>query len=103
MPSDDQVRHEVQLTEKLAKLKASYGLDVHKKAVELAKDPSSAGSEYLETLARGLHHRFIARKIIPMPKEESSKSAGDSAKIDSNSETVEGARTNGNVGALDKP
>merc|ERR1712048_981597 len=69
-PSDDEIRQEVQLTEKLSKLKASYGTEVHQKAVELAKNPTSSGNEYLETLARGLQHRFIARKIIPEPKEE---------------------------------
>eukprot|EP00401_Gymnodinium_catenatum_P040302 CAMPEP_0117490008 /NCGR_PEP_ID=MMETSP0784-20121206/17331_1 /TAXON_ID=39447 /ORGANISM="" /LENGTH=416 /DNA_ID=CAMNT_0005284757 /DNA_START=52 /DNA_END=1299 /DNA_ORIENTATION=+ len=68
-PSDDEIKHEVGIAEKLSKLKRSYGLEVHQRAVQLAKDPSLARGEDLAKLARGLQQRFIARKILPMPEE----------------------------------
>jgi len=68
-PSEDQVRHEVQIAEKISKLKRDFGKEVHERAVELAKEPSLAGTdEELIQLAKGLQQRFIVRRIIAEPK-----------------------------------
>jgi len=96
-PSDKQIKREVKMTDKLSKLKLKYGLDVHLRAVELAKDPSSAPSPALEELARGLHHRFIARKIIPMPKEDANT---DTAPAGGAKVTSGGAKSTASVSCL---
>jgi len=69
-PTEDEVAYEVQITEKMGQLKYSYGLQVHQRAVELAKNPSLADSPILQELARGLQTRLVARKIIPPPAPE---------------------------------
>eukprot|EP00928_Gymnodinium_smaydae_P086919 TRINITY_DN71306_c0_g1_i1.p1 TRINITY_DN71306_c0_g1~~TRINITY_DN71306_c0_g1_i1.p1 ORF type:complete len:453 (+),score=107.43 TRINITY_DN71306_c0_g1_i1:87-1361(+) len=70
-PSDEDVAAEVLITEKMAKLKRSFGLTVHQRAVELAKHPElAAPDEKLQELSRGLQQRFIARKIFPPLAEE---------------------------------
>lgn len=71
--ADDEIQREVQIAEKLASLKRKYGLEVHQRAVELAKEPEKAGNPRLRELARGLHKRFVARQIIPMPALEERK------------------------------
>lgn len=69
-PSDEQISHEVLVAEKMAKLKRTFGLQVHQRAVELARNPASVESDELKELARGLQARFVARKIFPKPAEE---------------------------------
>jgi len=74
-PSDDEIGHEVRIAEELAKLKRKYGVQVHRRAVDLAKDPASAGNDLLETQAFDLQKRFIARRIIADPQENAASSS----------------------------
>mmetsp|Transcript_694 Transcript_694/g.2010 ORF Transcript_694/g.2010 Transcript_694/m.2010 type:complete len:463 (-) Transcript_694:64-1452(-) len=66
-PSDEEVQEELLIMEQIAQLKARFGLPVHQRSVELAKDPSQAGSAEVAALARELQRRFVARKIMPEP------------------------------------
>mmetsp|Transcript_40780 Transcript_40780/g.89133 ORF Transcript_40780/g.89133 Transcript_40780/m.89133 type:complete len:420 (+) Transcript_40780:73-1332(+) len=72
-PSDEQVREEVQLVEQLAKLRQSFGMEVAQRAMELAKEPSTASNADLCDLATALQQRLVARRIIPLPKQSESK------------------------------
>lgn len=56
------------MTGSLSKLKRREGLEVHRRAVELARDPDSAGTPELMELARDLRKRFIARRIFDVEK-----------------------------------
>lgn len=67
-PSNEQVNEELQIMEKIGELKKRFGLEVHQRAVELAKDPTQASSEELIQLALELQQRFVSRKFIPQPK-----------------------------------
>lgn len=71
-PSDEDISQETLLLEALSQLKRRYGLRVHQRSVELAKDPSLAECPELRALAEGLQKRFITRRILPPPKEEES-------------------------------
>lgn len=66
-PSDEQVSEEAQLMEQFTQLRRRYPLQVHQRSVELAKDPSQAGSTELAELALDLQRRFVARKIMKIP------------------------------------
>lgn len=75
-PSDEEIAAEVLLTEKMAKLKQTYGLPVHQRAVDLAKHPElAAPDDKLRELALGLQRRFVARKIIAAPAEAAATAA----------------------------
>lgn len=63
-PSDQQVQEEVEICARVSELKRKYGLEVHRRAVQLAKSPSSADEEELRQLAQQLRRRFLARKLI---------------------------------------
>lgn len=71
-PSNEEINEEIQIMEKIAKLKKRFGLPVHERAVELAQDPSQANNDELTQLALELQRRFVSRKFIqqPKPKEE---------------------------------
>lgn len=64
-PSEAEVNEEVMRIERVSQLKRRFGLKVHQRAVELAKDPFLAlpGSE-LADLSLALRRRFLARRIL---------------------------------------
>lgn len=61
---------EVRITDLLASLRKEYGLEVHRKAMDLARRPSQISDEKLATLARDLRQRLVARKMIPAKEPE---------------------------------
>eukprot|EP00405_Crypthecodinium_cohnii_P015831 CAMPEP_0206450668 /NCGR_PEP_ID=MMETSP0324_2-20121206/18870_1 /ASSEMBLY_ACC=CAM_ASM_000836 /TAXON_ID=2866 /ORGANISM="Crypthecodinium cohnii, Strain Seligo" /LENGTH=433 /DNA_ID=CAMNT_0053920377 /DNA_START=113 /DNA_END=1411 /DNA_ORIENTATION=- len=68
-PSDQQINQEVLIMEKISKLRRRYGVKVHQRALELAKNPESAKTTELRDLAAALQMRFVARRIITPPEE----------------------------------
>eukprot|EP00440_Ansanella_granifera_P018475 gb/GFBE01020064.1/.p1 GENE.gb/GFBE01020064.1/~~gb/GFBE01020064.1/.p1 ORF type:complete len:439 (+),score=124.72 gb/GFBE01020064.1/:1-1317(+) len=69
-PSEEQVGEEVLLMEKVHKLKQRFGLEVHQRAMELAKaptgaPPADADAAELAELAAALRERLVARKVLP--------------------------------------
>jgi hypothetical protein len=76
-PSDEQIKEEVKMCSRISVLKKKYGMDVHARAVELARAPMIADSEDMRELATELRKRFLARKFITEDKasvvEEKSK------------------------------
>jgi hypothetical protein len=63
-PSDQQIKEEVEICGRVSELKNRYGLEVHRRAVELAKEPSRADGEEMQELAQQLRRRFTARKLL---------------------------------------
>jgi len=75
-PEDDQIKAEVELCGRISELKRKYGLEVHQRAVALAKAPSTAESEEMAELAQQLRRRFLVRKLIEEPpKAKTSQTA----------------------------
>lgn len=67
-PSEDEISHEVLLMEKINKLKQRFGLEVHQRAMELAKGPSeTAANAELTKVAEAMRDRLVARKVLPAP------------------------------------
>lgn len=67
-PTEDEISHEVLLMEKINKLKQRFGLEVHQRAMELAKGTSeTAANAELAKLANALRDRLVARKVLPAP------------------------------------
>merc|ERR1719498_134676 len=62
--SDHQIQDEVQICGRVSELKRTYGLEVHRRAVELAKAPMSAETPEMRQLADHLRRRFLARKLL---------------------------------------
>mmetsp|Transcript_85961 Transcript_85961/g.161888 ORF Transcript_85961/g.161888 Transcript_85961/m.161888 type:complete len:438 (-) Transcript_85961:8-1321(-) len=69
-PEEDQIKTEVMLMESIAALKRKHGNDAARRAVELARDPSSAPNAELAKLAEKLRQRFVARRIFAPEEEE---------------------------------
>lgn len=69
-PEEDQVKTEVMLMESIAALKRKYGQDAARRAMELAKDPSSADGAELAALAERLRQRLVARRILAPEEDE---------------------------------
>mmetsp|Transcript_102904 Transcript_102904/g.265994 ORF Transcript_102904/g.265994 Transcript_102904/m.265994 type:complete len:429 (+) Transcript_102904:46-1332(+) len=67
-PSEDEIGKEALIMDKIAKLKQKYGMAVHQRAMELTKDPDSAPSDALSSVAKQLRKRFVSRKILAEPK-----------------------------------
>jgi len=67
-PSEEEVSQEVLLMERVTKLKQRFGLEVHQRAMELAKAdgslPTDTDAELLR-LASALRERLVARKVLP--------------------------------------
>lgn len=63
-PSEEQIKEEVEMCTRISSMKQRYGLEVHRRAVELAKEPSAASSEEMKSLAEQLQKRFVARKLL---------------------------------------
>jgi hypothetical protein len=63
-PSDEEIKDEVRICGSVSALKRKFGLEVHRRAVDLAKDPSTADSEDMKGLAEQLRKRFISRKLL---------------------------------------
>jgi len=63
-PSDTQIQEEVEMCGKVSQLRRLHGLEVHQRAVELAKAPADAPNEELKGLATDLRKRFIARRLL---------------------------------------
>lgn len=68
-PGEEEILEEARLMESISQLKRKFGLRVHQRAFELAKDPASAPSAELSELAVGLQRRLVLRKILPPPPE----------------------------------
>jgi len=66
-PSEEEIGQEVLIMEKLSQMKRRHGMTVHQRSIELAKDPSQAGSTVLTELAWDLQRRLVTRKILPLP------------------------------------
>jgi len=64
-PSDEQIKEEIEICGRVSELKRLHGLDVHRRAVELAKDPATAQDEEMMDLAQNLRRRFVSRKLLP--------------------------------------
>jgi len=85
-PSEADMNAEIQLMEQISQLKRRFGMLVHQRALELAKDPCNAGSDDLAREAMELQRRFVARKILspetciawPPPKDEELETAAPS-------------------------
>lgn len=67
-PSEDEISHEVLLMEKINKLKQRFGLEVHQRAMEIAKGPcDTAANAELVKVAEDMRDRLVARKVLPAP------------------------------------
>jgi len=66
-PSDQQISQEMLVLEQITQLKRRYGMEVHERALELARDPKKAPGAELALAASQLQRRFVARKILPPP------------------------------------
>jgi hypothetical protein len=65
-PNEADISQEMVLMDKMSKMRRRFGMEVHQRSLELARDPASAGETELKELAIGLQRRFVARKILPM-------------------------------------
>lgn len=77
-PSEQEISQEALVMESISQLKRRFGMQVHQRALELAKDPASAPSSSLADLAEQLQRRFVSRRILapPPPREEAAPAAG---------------------------
>jgi len=64
-PNEGDINQEMMLIDKMSKMRRRFGMEVHQRSLELARDPASAGETELKELAIGLQRRFVARKILP--------------------------------------
>jgi len=64
-PSDEQVKQEVALIDSMSALKRREGMDAHRRAVELAREPEKTASDDLRDLAQDFRCRLQARKLLP--------------------------------------
>jgi len=64
-PNEGDISQEMVLMEKMSKMRRRFGMEVHQRSLELARDPASASDTELKELAIGLQRRFVARKILP--------------------------------------
>jgi len=90
-PSDEQIKEEVQMCSSISVLKKKYGMDVHQRAVELARAPATADSESLRELAVQLRQRFLARKFISedKPKASQEKSTPEEKQVTSTNQQTQ--------------
>jgi len=63
-PSDQEISQEVLMTDRMATLKRQAGLEVHRRAVELAKNPELAPDVPSKELAQAFRKRLVARLVI---------------------------------------
>merc|ERR1719313_650344 len=63
-PDDEQIREEVEICTRVSELKRRYGMEVHQRAVDLAKAPSTAENQEMQELAQQLRRRFVARRLL---------------------------------------
>eukprot|EP00927_Polykrikos_kofoidii_P078938 TRINITY_DN75739_c0_g1_i1.p1 TRINITY_DN75739_c0_g1~~TRINITY_DN75739_c0_g1_i1.p1 ORF type:complete len:439 (-),score=94.30 TRINITY_DN75739_c0_g1_i1:133-1449(-) len=85
-PTDEMITHEVQITEQISIVKRRYGIEVHMRAVEIARDPEAHAhlGDRIVGLAAELRKRFIARKIFAMPEADKKSTAKSSPGVTSN-------------------
>lgn len=69
-PSEQEICRETMITERISQLKRRFGVEVHLRAVELAKAPKLAPTPAMAELALQLQQRFVARKIMAPPAPE---------------------------------
>mmetsp|Transcript_13125 Transcript_13125/g.25342 ORF Transcript_13125/g.25342 Transcript_13125/m.25342 type:complete len:459 (-) Transcript_13125:81-1457(-) len=64
-PNEGDINAEMVLMDKMSKMRHRFGMDVHKRSLELARDPALADDTELKELATGLQRRYVSRKILP--------------------------------------
>lgn len=85
-PNDEELADQIKQTNDVANLRESYGIVVHRRSIDLAKAPHTAGSGRVQALALELQKRLLSRKlvsvtdIIPDPAMPVSSEANEAAK-----------------------
>lgn len=76
---DEDIAAEVRITDQLSTLRREYGLEVHRRAMGLARRPGQVSDPKLAALAGDLRQRLVARKILPSAEPETASAAPTAA------------------------
>lgn len=63
-PSEEEIADQIKQTQDVASLRETYGIAVHRRCIDLAKAPHTAGSKHLQELATETQKRLLSRKLV---------------------------------------